>query len=341
MFNHQQRDLSALLRLPGMLADELPWHSREAKFDLQLHSEEDRNGRLSLSFDYADELFETRTIERLAEHFTQLLQAVCDQPQQAIGDLKLMQQDEQQAWSEAPCAPAEQWLPELLNQQTSDATALVWQDGSLTFAQLHTQANRLAHYLRDKGVGPDVCVAIAAERSPQLLIGLLAIIKAGGAYVPLDPDYPADRLAYMLKDSGVHLLLTQTALLEQLPTADGVCVIAMDSLHLDSWPTQPPGLHLNGDNLAYVIYTSGSTGQPKGVGNTHAALAERLQWMQATYPLNETDVLMQKAPISFDVSVWECFWPLITGCRLVLAGPGEHRDPHRIAHSAVNPARPR
>ena len=331
MFNHQQRDLGALRRLPGLLADELPWHSREAKFDLQLHSEEDRNGRLSLSFDYADELFDCATIQRLAEHFIHLLQAVCTQPQHAIGDLPLMQADEQQPWSEAPCAPARHWLPELLNQQTSDATALVWQDGSLTFAQLHTQANRLAHYLRDKGVGPDVCVAIAAERSPQLLIGLLAIIKAGGAYVPLDPDYPAERLAYMLKDSGVLLLLTQTALLPQLPSAEGVCVIAMDSLHLDSWPTQAPGLHLHGDNLAYVIYTSGSTGQPKGVGNTHGALAERLQWMQATYQLNETDVLMQKAPISFDVSVWECFWPLITGCRLVLAGPGEHRDPHRIA----------
>ena len=331
MFNHQQRDLSALRRLPGLLAEELPWHSREAKFDLQLHSEEDRNGRLSLSFDYADELFDCATIQRLAEHFIHLLQAVCTQPQHAIGDLPLMQADEQQPWSEAPCAPARHWLPELLNQQTSDATALVWQDGSLTFAQLHTQANRLAHYLRDKGVGPDVCVAIAAERSPQLLIGLLAIIKAGGAYVPLDPDYPAERLAYMLKDSGVQLLLTQTALLPQLPSAEGVCVIAMDSLHLDSWPTQAPGLHLHGDNLAYVIYTSGSTGQPKGVGNTHGALAERLQWMQATYQLNETDVLMQKAPISFDVSVWECFWPLITGCRLVLAGPGEHRDPHRIA----------
>ncbi|CRM96286.1 Linear gramicidin synthase subunit B [Pseudomonas sp. 22 E 5] len=331
MFNHQQRDLSALRRLPGMLADELPWHSREAKFDLQLHTEEDRNGRLSLSFDYADELFENATIQRLAEHYINLLRAVCEHPQQAIGDLALMQQDEQALYSEAPCAPAQQWLPELLNQPTSDATALVWDGGSLTFAQLHTQANRLAHYLRDKGVGPDVCVAIAAERSPQLLVGLLAIIKAGGAYVPLDPDYPAERLAYMLKDSGVHLLLTQTALLEQVPSAEGVCVIAIDSLHLDSWPTQPPGLHLHGDNLAYVIYTSGSTGQPKGVGNTHAALAERLQWMQATYQLNETDVLMQKAPISFDVSVWECFWPLITGCRLVLAGPGEHRDPHRIA----------
>ncbi|QGF94745.1 amino acid adenylation domain-containing protein [Pseudomonas sp. CFSAN084952] len=331
MFNHQQRDLSALRRLPGLLADELPWHSREAKFDLQLHSEEDRNGRLSLSFDYADELFDCATIQRLAEHFIHLLHAVCAQPQHAIGDLPLMQADEQQPWSEAPCAPARHWLPELLNQQTSDATALVWQGGSLTFAQLHTQANRLAHYLRDKGIGPDVCVAIAAERSPQLLIGLLAIIKAGGAYVPLDPDYPAERLAYMLKDIGVQLLLTQTALLPQLPSAEGVCVIAMDSLHLDSWPTQAPGLHLHGDNLAYVIYTSGSTGQPKGVGNTHGALAERLQWMQATYQLNETDVLMQKAPISFDVSVWECFWPLITGCRLVLAGPGEHRDPHRIA----------
>ncbi|NWA86612.1 non-ribosomal peptide synthetase [Pseudomonas sp. D2002] len=331
MFNHQQRDLSALRRLPGMLADELPWHSREAKFDLQLHSEEDRNGRLSLAFDYADEVFDSATIQRLAEHYISLLHAVCEQPQQAIGDLKLMQADEQQPWSEAPCAPARQWLPELLSHHTSEDTALVWQGGSLSFAQLHTQANRLAHYLRDKGVGPDVCVAIAAERSPQLLIGLLAIIKAGGAYVPLDPDYPADRLAYMLQDSGVHLLLTQTALLELLPAPEGVCVIAMDSLHLDSWPTQAPGLHLHGDNLAYVIYTSGSTGQPKGVGNTHAALAERLQWMQATYQLNHTDVLMQKAPISFDVSVWECFWPLITGCRLVLAGPGEHRDPHRIA----------
>ncbi|WP_119742341.1 non-ribosomal peptide synthetase [Pseudomonas sp. Larv2_ips] len=331
MFNHQQRDLSALRRLPGMLADELPWHSREAKFDLQLHSEEDRNGRLSLSFDYADELFDRATIQRLAEHYINVLHAVCEQPQQAIGDLQLMQTDEQQPWSGAPCTPAQQWLPELLSQHTADNTALVWHDGNLSFAQLHTQANRLAHYLRDKGVGPDMCVAIAAERSPQLLIGLLAIIKAGGAYVPLDPDYPADRLAYMLQDSGVHLLLTQTALLELLPAPEGVCVIAMDSLHLDSWPTQAPGLHLQGDNLAYVIYTSGSTGQPKGVGNTHAALAERLQWMQATYQLNDTDVLMQKAPISFDVSVWECFWPLITGCRLVLAGPGEHRDPHRIA----------
>ncbi|OMQ33003.1 non-ribosomal peptide synthetase [Pseudomonas putida] len=337
MFNHQQRDPGALKRLPGLLAEELPWHSREAKFDLQLHSEEDRNGRLSLSFDYASELFDAATIERLADHYSHLLRAVSEQPETAIGDLPLLTATEinlQAEWAVAPCPPASQWLPELLNQQarqTPERTALLWDGGSLDFAELHTQANRLAHYLRDKGVGPDVCVAIAAERSPQLLIGLLAIIKAGGAYVPLDPDYPAERLAYMLSDSKVDLLLTQTQLLDRLPASEGVSVIALDALHLESWPSHAPGLHLHGDNLAYVIYTSGSTGQPKGVGNTHAALAERLQWMQDTYRLDETDVLMQKAPISFDVSVWECFWPLITGARLLLAGPGEHRDPHRIA----------
>jgi amino acid adenylation domain-containing protein/non-ribosomal peptide synthase protein (TIGR01720 family) len=337
MFNHQQRDLGALKRLPGLLAEELPWHSREAKFDLQLHSEEDRNGRLSLSFDYASELFDAATIERLAEHFSNLLRAVCAQPDTAIADLQLLapsELDQQTAWSAAPCTPASQWLPQLLHEQarlTPERIALMWDGGQLDFAELHGQANRLAHYLRDKGVGPDVCVAIAVERSPQLLIGLLAIIKAGGAYVPLDPDYPAERLAYMLNDSGAELLLTQTGLLERLPAADGVSAIAMDALHLDGWPSHPPGLHLHGDNLAYVIYTSGSTGQPKGVGNTHAALAERLQWMQDTYRLNDTDVLMQKAPVSFDVSVWECFWPLITGSRLLLAGPGEHRDPQRIA----------
>jgi len=337
MFNHQQRDLSALRRLPGLLAEELPWHSREAKFDLQLHSEEDQKGRLSLSFDYASELFDAPTIERLAEHFSNLLRAICEQPDTAIGDLPLLtpnELDQQTAWSEAPCTPANQWLPQRLNEQarlTPERTALMWDGGTMDFADLHTQANRLAHYLRDKGVGPDVCVAIAAERSPQLLIGVLAIIKAGGAYVPLDPEYPAERLAYMLSDSGVELLLTQSGLLERLPATDGVSVIAMDALTLDRWPSHAPGLHLNGDNLAYVIYTSGSTGQPKGVGNTHAALAERLQWMQETYRLNDSDVLMQKAPISFDVSVWECFWPLITGARLLIAGPGEHRDPHRIA----------
>ncbi|MHC6226530.1 non-ribosomal peptide synthetase [Pseudomonas sp. X10] len=337
MFNHQQRDLSALRRLPGLLAEELPWHSREAKFDLQLHSEEDHQGRLSLAFDYASELFEAATVKRLASHLLALLEQVCAEPTLALGDVQLLDSDSRAQlldWGQAPAPTAQRLLVEQLNEQarlTPQRTALVWDGGSLDYASLHQQANRLAHYLRDKGVGPEVCVAIAAERSPQLLVGLLAILKAGGAYVPLDVDYPAERLAYMLADCGATLLLSQSEVLQRLPKVAGVSAIALDQLKLDSWPSHAPGLHLDGDNLAYVIYTSGSTGQPKGVGNTHAALAERLQWMQATYALDDSDVLMQKAPISFDVSVWECFWPLATGCRLVLAGPGEHRDPRRIA----------
>ena len=337
MFNHQQRDLSALRRLPGLLAEELPWHSREAKFDLQLHSEEDHQGRLSLAFDYAAELFEASTVERLAQHLLALLEQVSAQPHLALGEVQLLDEPSRTqllAWGQAPESAPQRLLVEQLNEQarlTPERTALAWQGGSLDFASLHQQANRLAHYLRDKGVGPDTCVAIAMERSPQLLVGLLAILKAGGAYVPLDIDYPADRLAYMLGDCGASLLLSHSALLGQLPQVRGVSAIAVDQLHLDSWPSHAPGLHLDGDNLAYVIYTSGSTGQPKGVGNTHAALAERLQWMQATYRLDASDVLLQKAPISFDVSVWESFWPLITGCTLVIAGPGEHRDPQRIA----------
>ncbi|VVP79828.1 Linear gramicidin synthase subunit B [Pseudomonas fluorescens] len=340
MFNHQQRDLSALRRLPGLLAEELPWHSPEAKFDLQLHSEEDHLGRLSLAFDYACELFEVATIKRLANHLLALLEQVCAKPWLAVGEVRLL--DEQARaqlleWGQAPAPAARRWVVEQLNEQarqTPDRTALAWEGGSLDYATLHQQANRLAHYLRDKGVGPDARVAIAVERSPQLLVGLLAILKAGGAYVPLDVDYPAERLAYMLDDCKASLLLSHSGLLDRLPQMTGISTIALDQLHLDNWPSHAPGLHLEGDNLAYVIYTSGSTGQPKGVGNTHAALAERLQWMQATYALDDTDVLMQKAPISFDVSVWECFWPLVTGCKLVLAGPGEHRDPRRIAELA-------
>ena len=337
MFNHQQRDLSALRRLPGLLAEELPWHSREAKFDLQLHSEEDHQGRLTLAFDYAAGLFEAATVKRLASHLLALLEQVCAEPQLAIGDVRLLDEHSQTQlleWGQAPMASAPRLLVEQLNEQarlSPERTALVWEGGQLGYAELHQQANRLAHYLRDKGVGPDTCVAIALERSPQLLVGLLAILKAGGAYVPLDTDYPAERLAYMLGDCQAGLLLSHSSLLDKLPQVEGVSAIALDQLHLDSWPSQAPGLHLHGDNLAYVIYTSGSTGQPKGVGNTHAALAERLQWMQASYALVDSDVLMQKAPISFDVSVWECFWPLVTGCKLVLAGPGEHRDPQRIA----------
>ena len=334
LFNHQQRDHRALQRLPGLSAEELPWNSFEAKFELQLQSEEDERGRISLSFDYAVELFDEVTIARLASHFQRLLWQVAERPDLAIGDVQLLGDTERSqlaVWSSAPRERAQRWLPGLLAEQVVAAAGrpLLLGREALSLGQLDARANRLANRLRALGVAPEVRVGICAERSPELLVGLLAILKAGGAYVPLDPDYPRERLAYMVEDSGIRLLLTQRHL-DVVALPENVQRLDLDRAEEGEWPATAPTLALLGENLAYVIYTSGSTGKPKGVGVTHAALAERLLWMRDTYAFGSADVFMQKAPVSFDVSVWECFLPLLCGSRLVLAAPGEHRDPARI-----------
>jgi amino acid adenylation domain-containing protein len=181
--------------------------------------------------------------------------------------------------------------------------------------------------LRRAGVGPDVLVGVAAERSVELVVALLAVMKAGGAYAPLDPSYPKTRLEYMLEDCGVSALLTQSHLLDALPEAVSE-LICLDR----HWPiiasesADNPQPAVSGDNLVYMIYTSGSTGQPKGALNTHRGLHNRLAWMQEQYGLTADDRVLQKTPFSFDVSVWEFFWPLMTGACLVLARPGGHQD---------------
>ncbi|MDD2149008.1 AMP-binding protein, partial [Pseudomonas putida] len=166
--------------------------------------------------------------------------------------------------------------------------------------------------------------------SLEMVVGLLAILKAGAAYVPLDPDYPAERLAYMFEDSGIELLLTQAHLREQLPAFAGQVLLLDQPGELGGYARQVPACRLHPENLAYVIYTSGSTGRPKGAGNRHLALYNRLAWMQQAYALDGADTVLQKTPFSFDVSVWEFFWPLMTGARLALAAPGEHREPERL-----------
>ena len=217
-----------------------------------------------------------------------------------------------------------------------DAEALCLGDAVMRYGELDAQANRVAHRLRALGVGPEVRVGIAMERSFELVIGLLAILKAGGAYVPLDPDYPADRLAYMAEDSGIGLLLTQSRLAVHLPEPlrglqAQVRVLALDTLDVSAEPAQEPAVPLQAESLAYVIYTSGSTGRPKGAANRHGALHNRLAWMQSAYALAPGETVLQKTPFSFDVSVWEFFWPLMAGARLALAAPGDHRDPARLA----------
>ncbi|MBY8973942.1 amino acid adenylation domain-containing protein [Pseudomonas sp. P867] len=208
---------------------------------------------------------------------------------------------------------------------TPDCVAVKSGEQQLTYQQLNEHANRLAHHLRERGVQPDSRVGICLERGLDMVIGLFAILKAGGGYVPLDPAYPQERIAYMLQDSAPVVVLAQASTRALLGD-----VAVIDVGH-STWHQQPcvnPQVaDLTARHTAYVIYTSGSTGQPKGVINEHAGVVNRLLWMQDAYGLKAHDAVLQKTPFSFDVSVWEFFWPLFTGARLVMARPGGHKDP--------------
>ncbi|MCG8367223.1 MAG: amino acid adenylation domain-containing protein, partial [Pseudanabaenales cyanobacterium] len=202
----------------------------------------------------------------------------------------------------------------------------------LTYRQLNGRANQLARHLQTLGVGPDVLVGVCMERSIEMAVGLLGILKAGGAYAPLDPTYPSARLAFMLQDTQVSVLLTQDWLLGVLPehTARTLC-LNQDWQTLQDEPDSNLTNPVTAEHLAYVIYTSGSTGAPKGVMNTHQGICNRLLWMQDTYPLTLNDRVLQKTPFSFDVSVWEFFWTLMTGACLIMARPGGHQDSAYLA----------
>ncbi|MBJ2205652.1 amino acid adenylation domain-containing protein [Pseudomonas carnis] len=209
--------------------------------------------------------------------------------------------------------------------RTPQAVAVKAGEHTLSYQQLNERANRLAHHLRDSGVRPDARVGICVERGLDMVVGLFAILKAGGAYVPLDPAYPPERIAYMLHDSAPVVVLAQSATRSLL---GDVAVVDLDHSTWQHQPaTNPQVPNLIAQHAAYVIYTSGSTGQPKGVINEHAGVVNRLLWMQDAYSLKAHDAVLQKTPFSFDVSVWEFFWPLFTGARLVMARPEGHKDP--------------
>ncbi|MCE4056445.1 non-ribosomal peptide synthetase [Pseudomonas sp. Au-Pse12] len=340
MYNHQPQvaDISRVHTASGLELGLVEWQSRTTQFDLTLDTYE-KGGKLHAAFTYADDLFDPGTIARMARHWSALLQGMLADARQRIGELPMLDAHEQQTlvhdWNATqvayPTGLCTHQLIEAQARRTPEACALVFGEQRMSYAELDARANRLARLLHEQGVGPDVLVGICIERSIEMVLGLLAIHKAGGAYVPLDPEYPPERLSYMIDDSGIDLLLSQETLLGMLPT-DAVRVIALDQPPgwLDAYAATPLERVLDPLNLAYVIYTSGSTGQPKGAGNSHAALVNRLCWMQQAYGLDASDAVLQKTPFSFDVSVWEFFWPLMTGARLVVAAPGAHRDPARL-----------
>jgi amino acid adenylation domain-containing protein len=323
---------------PGLRGEPLHLRQQAGQFDLSL-SVVDWGDRLDTDLTYDADLFEPNTIAGLAEHFRVLLAGAVADPGSLVGELPLQSPEERRQvlveWNDTRVKyPAEVCLHHLVESQvrrSPGAVAVDGEDERLTYRDLNVRANRLANAMRRLGVGPETLVGVCLERSADLVVALLATLKAGGAYVPLDPEYPRERLALMLQDAQLRVILTQERLLDRL-TASEARVLCLDS---GREAYAGDGKDLDGgvtaDNPAYVIYTSGSTGVPKGVMNTHRGIVNRLLWMQDAYGLTADDGVLQKTPIGFDVSVWEFFWPLLAGARLVLARPGGHREPRYLA----------
>ena len=312
-----------------------------AQFDLSLFLAEQAEGSLACAFEYNTDLFEQDTVARMVRHFQCLTASLLQAPDQAIASAALLTKAEQEqvtiGWNATARAyPAGLFLHELIEEQarkTPDRVAVELGDEHLTYSELDHLANGLALCLRDHGLHADQVAGLHMDRSLEMVVSLLAILKAGGAYLPLDPGYPAERLAYMAKDSGICVLLTGGSA-ANAPEVEGVTALAVEEkiAELRGKRFGPPPRFTDNGSLAYVIYTSGSTGKPKGVMAPHSGIVNRLLWMDETYQLRSSDKVLHKTPLSFDVSVWELFWPLIAGARLVLAPPDHHKDPARLAH---------
>ncbi|PAK03398.1 hybrid non-ribosomal peptide synthetase/type I polyketide synthase [Burkholderia ubonensis] len=328
--------VSALPELPGLKVGLVAPLIRHTAFDLNVNVL-DAGQELLIDCDYNTDLFDESTVQRFLGIYRKLLTSLAGDASAAVARLPLLSDAERNTltveWNRTDTdfgADAEQPLHRLFEQQaerTPDAVAAVHDDASLTYAELNLRANRLAHHLIALGVAPDSLVGVAMERSLDMIVALLAILKAGGAYVPVDPDYPAERVRFMIDNAQLRWLLTQQHLLAALPDTDArLIVVDRDARDFGAAPASNPTPALSGDNLAYMIYTSGSTGRPKGALNAHRAITNRILWMQHAYALGADDAVLQKTPFSFDVSVWEFFWPLVTGARLVFARPGGQRE---------------
>ena len=337
---------ASTLDLPGLALR--PWGltPSSAKFDLELSlidGGEELNGLLS----YDADLFDATTMERLLSHLERLLAGALESPGTTVSRLPLMTAAERWQvvveWNDTQADRSEDaslhGLFEAQARRTPAAVALVFEAAEVTYAELDARANRLAHALRRWGVGPGVRVGLCLERSFEMVVGVLGVLKAGGAYVPFEPSYPPERLAFMLADARVPVLLTQERLLAKVrparpedESAGALRVFCLDAQweEVMGESAGSPSPLSRGDDLAYVMYTSGSTGRPKGSMNSHRSLVNRFLWGQQAAPFLPEDRVLQKTPFSFDISVWEIFATLSSGARLVIARPGGHRDPRYL-----------
>ncbi|MDB6100268.1 MAG: Non-ribosomal peptide synthetase component [Gammaproteobacteria bacterium] len=308
-----------------------------AKFDLTVIAAQAADG-LRVAFEYSTDLFDQSTVERMAQHFKCLLQGVVDNPSAAISELPLLTRAERQQilidWNSTRAPYPGACLHGLVAAQarrTPERVAVVCGAERLSYADLESRSNQLAHYLRKLGVDRETLVGLCLERSPDLLVGLLGILKAGGAYVPLDPTYPPDRMQFILDDAQAPVLITQQRLIASLPKANARTIV-LDAVWFEiaAESTEALASNFGSDSLAYVLYTSGSTGKPKGVQIEHRNVVNFLAAMQKCPGLTREDSLLAVTTLSFDIAGLELYLPLITGAKLVLASREEAADGNRL-----------
>ncbi|MDF5720952.1 MAG: amino acid adenylation domain-containing protein [Rhizonema sp. PD37] len=315
--------------LPGLSVEQLSWHLETVRVDLEVHFWETPEG-LNGFCCYSSDLFDAATIVRMMQQFQILLEAIVANPKQPINQLPLLTTAQKQQllmeWNATKTDyPSSQCIHQLFEAQvvrTPDAVAVVFGEQQLTYRELNAQANQLAHYLQKLGVKPETLLGICVERSVSAIVGLLGILKAGGAYVPLDPKYPPERIAYMLSDSQVQVLLTQSKLMDKLPKhkAQVIC-LDKDWGVIEEKSKENPISGATPNNLAYVIYTSGSTGQPKGVLVVHQGLCNLASAQNRLFDVQPDSRILQFASLSFDASIWEIVMAVCSGATLVLGTP--------------------
>jgi natural product biosynthesis luciferase-like monooxygenase protein/amino acid adenylation domain-containing protein len=315
--------------IAGLKLSQMWFDARTAKFDLTMSVEESPNELVCL-LEYSSDLFDSSTIKRMANHFQTLLESIVAHPERRLAELQILTDDEEHQvihkWNAAPVEPGPgRCVHELFEDQaagTPEAVAIVCGGEQLTYSELNCRANRLAHYLRRLGVGPEITVAVYMERSLEMIVALLGVMKAGGAYLPLDPEYPKSRLMFMLADSGSRVLLTQERLRESLPpgAAHILCVdSAWQSISRESEALPAKSAwDATENNLCYIIYTSGSTGDPKGVMINHGNVVRLFKATERSFGFNRNDVWTLLHSYAFDFSVWEYLGALLYGGRLVI-----------------------
>lgn len=321
-----------------------------APFDLMMEMGE-QDGELSGLLQYNTDLFAAETIERMAGHFATILDGIVADPDRRLSQLPLLTEQErrqQAAWNQTEVRYPDSQAPACLHEMVAataaripDAVAVACDDRELTYAELDHRADGLAHRLQHLGVGPDIVVPVLLDRSEDLVVALLGVLKAGGAFLPLDPAQPTQRMASILTDvPDAPVCVTHRGHLEQVPatfTGHRLCLDVAWTSPVQGGGAAPVAIAAGTTetNLAYVIHTSGSTGTPKGALNTHGGIRNRLLWMQDAYPLTADDRVLHKTPTSFDPFVWEIFWPLIAGARVVIAKPEGHKDASYLVRTII------